>query len=227
MSVLRRLAARAQTLSRELAALEQELAEIASELAPELLAECGVGPICAAQLLVSSGDANRMRSESSFAALAGTSPVEASSGPIRRHRLNRGGDRRANNALFTIVLVRMRHDPATRVYVARRHAEGKTGKEIIRCLKRYVAREVYKAITNPVRRSPHRCRAATTPPPPGPRADGRLQRRRHDTDPALDTRARPRPRHPPRSANPHLAARTRSLTSIGASRNTARSGISL
>jgi transposase len=148
-SVLRRLAARAQTLSRELAALEQELAEIVSELAPELLAECGVGPICAAQLLVSSGDANRMRSESSFAALAGTSPVEASSGPIRRHRLNRGGDRQLNWALHVIARSRVRFHPQTRAYYQRLLAAGKSGREALRCVKRSLARHFYRLLTNP------------------------------------------------------------------------------
>ena len=90
-----------------------------------------------------------MRSEAAFAKLCGACPIPASSGKTNRHRLNRGGDRRANNALFTIVLVRMRHDPATRAYVARRTAEGKTPKEIMRCLKRFVAREVFQALTKP------------------------------------------------------------------------------
>ncbi len=110
----------------------------------------GVGPHVAAQLLAAAGDnPERLRSEAAFAKLCGACPIPASSGKTNRHRLNRGGDRRANNALFTIVLVRMRHDPATRIYVARRTTEGKSGKEIIRCLKRFVTREVFQALTNP------------------------------------------------------------------------------
>lgn len=149
VTVLRRLATRAQTLSRELVALERDLAEIVSELAPELLAECGVGPICAAQLVVSGGDANRMRSESSFAALAGTSPVEASSGPLHRHRLNRGGDRQLNWALHTIARSRVRFHPQTRAYYQRLLATGKSPREALRCVKRALARHFYRLLTNP------------------------------------------------------------------------------
>jgi transposase len=111
---------------------------------------CGVGPHVAAQLLAAAGDnPERLRSEAAFAKLCGACPIPASSGKTNRHRLNRGGDRRANNALFTIVLVRMRHHPATRAYVARRTTEGKSREEIMRCLKRFVAREVFQALTNP------------------------------------------------------------------------------
>lgn len=150
ITVLRRLANRAQTLRRELAALEQELAAIVSQLAPELLAETGVGPICAAQLLVSSGDSSRMRSESSFAALAGTSPVEASSGPLRRHRLNRGGDRQLNWALHTIARSRVRFHPQTHTYYQRLLANGKSPREALRCVKRALARHFYRLLlTNP------------------------------------------------------------------------------
>ena len=95
------------------------------------------------------------RKEASFAALCGASPVDASSGKQIRHRLNRGGDRQANSALWRIVIVRMAHDLCTRAYVARRTAEGKTTKEIIRCLKRYVAREVYKALVTQARTPLH------------------------------------------------------------------------
>jgi transposase len=123
--VLRRLGRRVERLSKEVTDAERALAEIVTELAPELLAECGVGPVCGAQLLVSSGDPNRMRSEASFAALAGTSPVEASSGKQRRHRLNRGGDRQLNWALHVIALQRVRHHPETAAYYERLLAAGK------------------------------------------------------------------------------------------------------
>jgi transposase len=106
-----------------------------------------VGPQTTAQLLITAGDnPQRITSEASFARLCGVAPVPASSGTTDRHRLHRGGDRHANAALYRIVIVRMRHCERTRAYVARRTSEGKTKKEIIRCLKRYVAREVYATI---------------------------------------------------------------------------------
>ena len=116
---------------------------------PALVARFGVGPQTAAALLVAAGDnPDRLRHEAAFAALCGVSPVEASSGRVVRHRLNRGGDRQANHALWRIVFVRMRFDPRTRDYVERRTKEGLSRKEIIRCLKRYVARELYQCILN-------------------------------------------------------------------------------
>ena len=100
--------------------------------------------------MVAAGDnPDRMRSERSFAALCGTSPVQASSGQIVRHRLNQGGNRKANSALWRIATTRMRNDAATQQYVARRQAEGKNRKEILRCLKRHIARETYRLLTNP------------------------------------------------------------------------------
>ena len=121
---------------------------LVADATPEaLLAKRGVGPQVAAALLGTAGDnPGRLRSEASFAALCGTSPVDASSGKNARHRLNRGGDRQANSALWRIVFVRMATEQRTKDYVDRRTKEGKTKKEIIRCLKRYVAREVYKCL---------------------------------------------------------------------------------
>lgn len=145
--VLRRLARRAKLLTAELAELEAELERIVSLLVPELLQEAGVGPVCAAQLVVSSGDPARMKRESSFAALAGTSPVEASSGPHRRHRLNRGGDRQLNCALHTIARTRIRCHPETRAYHERLLANGKTRREALRCIKRALARRLYQQLT--------------------------------------------------------------------------------
>ena len=142
-SVLRRLGQRAERLTRELAEVERALAELVAEMAPDLLAECGVGPVCGAQLLVSSGDPSRMRSEASFAALAGTSPVDASSGKQRRHRLNRGGDRQLNWALHVIALQRIRHHAETSAYYQRLLAAGKTTREARRCVKRALARHFY------------------------------------------------------------------------------------
>ena len=150
VSVLRRLARRAVMLSAELDELAAELERIVSLLAPELLNECGVGPVCAAQLVVSSGDPSRMRSEASFAALAGTSPVEASSGQTRRHRLNRGGDRQLNSALHVIARTRSRCHPETRTYYQHLLERGKTKREALRCVKRTLARHLYhQLITNP------------------------------------------------------------------------------
>jgi transposase len=116
------------------AEVDRKLRDILSQIAPALLVECGVGPVCAAQLLVSSGDPARMRSEAAFAALAGTSPVDASSGRQQRHRLNRGGDRQLNSALHAIALNRKRAHGATRAYYQRLLASGKTKREAQRCL---------------------------------------------------------------------------------------------
>jgi transposase len=143
---LRRLARRVQLLSGEITEIDQELGRIVADTAPELLAECGVGPVCAAQLLVSSGDPQRMRSEASFAALGGTSPLEASSGNHRRHRLNRGGDRQLNWALHVIALQRVHHHAETGAYYRRLLDNGKTPKEAKRCVKRAHARHFYKRL---------------------------------------------------------------------------------
>ncbi|MFE1318706.1 IS110 family transposase [Kitasatospora phosalacinea] len=148
-AALRRLARRHQVLDEEIAELDAEIGPLVRQAAPELLALFGVGPETAGQLLASAGDnPQRMRSEAAFAHLAGVAPIPASSGRTHRHRLNRGGDRAANNALHTIVLVRMRYDERTRAYVARRTKEGMSKKDITRCLKRFVAREVYRALTH-------------------------------------------------------------------------------
>lgn len=142
---LRHLARRHASLSAEIAELDRALAQVVSEAAPGLLALPGVGTDVAGALLVAAGDnPERLSSEAAFARLCGVAPLPASSGKTNRHRLNRGGDRIANNALWRIVLVRMSSDPRTRTYVERRTKEGLSKKEIIRCLKRYVAREAYR-----------------------------------------------------------------------------------
>jgi transposase len=141
--VLRRVAQRAQYLASEIAEIDRSLLRLTSELAPGLLAECGVGAVCAAQLLVSSGDPQRMTSEASFAALAGTSPVDASSGKQQRHRLNRGGDRQLNWALHVITIQRVRHHAETAAYYQRLRSAGKTTREAKRCIKRALARHFY------------------------------------------------------------------------------------
>ena len=142
------IAGRIHTLDAEVAELDDDLHALITPLAPTLLALQGVGLENAGQLLATAGDnPQRVHSEAAFAHLCGAAPIPASSGKITsRHRLNRGGDRAANAALYRIVLCRLRWDPATRHYVQRRTAQGRTKPEIIRCLKRYVAREVYNAI---------------------------------------------------------------------------------
>ncbi len=152
---LKRLAKRYQHLSEEIAQADAELRALITHIAPDLLALPGVGTETAGQLLVTAGDnPDRLVSEASFAHLCAAAPVPASSGRTDRHRLNRGGDRQANRALHTIVLVRMRHDPRTRDYVARRTLEGLKTKDIFICLKRFVAREVYRHLTSAPSASP-------------------------------------------------------------------------
>jgi transposase len=145
---MRSIARRYYALRAEIAEIDTALAELVPVVAPAgFLDSQGVGTQVAATLLAVVGDnPDRLTSEASFAALCGTSPVDASSGKQVRHRLNQGGDRQANSALWRIVFTRMTHDPRTKAYVERRTMEGKTKKEIVRCLKRYVAREVYKSL---------------------------------------------------------------------------------
>jgi transposase len=138
------LARRHQTLTAELRALNADLAVLTRRAAPRLLARYGVGVETAGSLLVTAGDnPDRLGSDAALAALCGASPAEASSGKTVRHRLNRGGDRQANNALWVIALTRLRDDPRTLVYAERRTKQGKTTKEIMRCLKRSIARELF------------------------------------------------------------------------------------
>ncbi|MGC0273371.1 IS110 family transposase, partial [Pseudactinotalea sp. Z1739] len=128
--------------------LEQRMHEVLSARYPQMLAIYGAGPIVAAQLVVTAGgNPHRIRNEAAFANLCGVAPIPASSGRTNRHRLNRGGDRRGNSALHRITLVRMQRDPQTKDYVARRRQQGKNTREIMRCLKRAIAREVYRALT--------------------------------------------------------------------------------
>ena len=144
---LRGLGQRYQHLDAEIALLTEQLDALTARHAPKLRDLHGVGPDCAAALLIAAGDnPRRLHSEAAFAALCGTSPVEASSGKTRRHRLNRGGDRQANAALHRVVVVRLRWHQPTRDYATRRTTQGKTSKEILRCLKRYVAREVFAVL---------------------------------------------------------------------------------
>ncbi len=146
--VLRTLARRIEAASAEAEQLEREMRAHVQALAPPLLEEPGVGPIVAAQLLVAWSHPGRVRSEAAFARLAGVAPVPASSGQTVRQRLSRGGDRQLNRALHTIVLDRRQHDPATRGYIAKRIAEGKSRREATRLLKRYLARRLYRLLQN-------------------------------------------------------------------------------
>jgi transposase len=141
---LRMLARRALALEVEVAELDAILEPLVRHTAPELVAQVGIGTECASALLVAAGDnPRRLRNEATFAHLCGVSPLDASSGKHERHRLNRGGDRQANSALWRIVITRMAHDPRTRHYIQRRMKQGLTKKEAFHCLKRYIAREVY------------------------------------------------------------------------------------
>jgi transposase len=141
---LRELGKRTEFLDRQLERLDELIVPLVTARAPGLLALYGVGPDTAAMLLVAAGDhPGRLRSEAAWAHLCATAPIPASSGKVTRHRLNPGGDRQANHALWRIVITRMSSHPPTRAYVGRRTKEGLSKKEIIRCLKRYVAREIY------------------------------------------------------------------------------------
>ena len=149
-AVLKRLAIRYRTLHQELAVIDAELDAIITVHAPMLRDLKGVGTDVASQLLVTVGDnPERVSTEAKFAALVGVAPIPASSGKTTRHRLSRGGDRQANKAIHHVALVRMKTDTRTRNYVAKRRAEGKSTTEIIRCLKRYIAREIYDQLIHP------------------------------------------------------------------------------
>lgn len=151
LTALKSLARRVKELAAEHQALTQALDSGVTAHNPGLRAAYGVGPDTAAQLLVTAGgNPERMRTEAAFAALCGAAPVPASSGKTNRHRLSRGGDRAANAALYRIALVRMSSDSRTRAYVARQTAAGRTKKEIIRLLKRAIAREMFRCLTTTV-----------------------------------------------------------------------------
>jgi transposase len=146
-AALQAIAQRVQHLDAEIAQADKRLQPVVARTAPALSALMGVGPEVAGQLLTTAGDnPDRLRCEAALAHLCGVAPIPASSGRRDRHRLNRGGDRAANTALYTIALCRMRHDARTQAYVDRRTKQGLGKKEIIRCLKRYIVREVHEAL---------------------------------------------------------------------------------
>jgi len=154
-AAMRRLARRHQALSTEIRELDHELRTLVCDVAPRLVELPGVGIEIAGQMLVTAGDnPERLRSEASFAHLCGVAPIPASSGRTDRHRLNRGGDRQANKALHLAVVTRLRCDAKTQRYVQRRQREGLSKSDIIRCLKRYIAREIYYRVTDPTLRPP-------------------------------------------------------------------------
>jgi transposase len=144
---IRRLALALREATRALKTNRDQLHAIVNDLAPGLTDRPGIGPVSAAQAIVSFSHPGRCRNDAAFARLAGASPIEASSGQTKRHRLNRSGDRALNKAIHVIANTRMRSCPTTRAYVARRRAEGKTNREIRRCLKRYIARQLYRGLT--------------------------------------------------------------------------------
>jgi transposase len=147
-TTLRSLARRIAALTEEIDELDSDLRPLVAATAPQLLALHGIGTEVAAQLLVTAGDnPHRLHSEAAFAQLCGAAPLPASSGRSHRHRLNRGGDRQANHALHVIALTRLSSHPPTRAYAARRRAQGLSSSEIIRCLKRYIAREIHRLLT--------------------------------------------------------------------------------
>jgi transposase len=143
---LRRLALAVRAGGRALNSNRAQLQAIVDDLVPGLTDRRGVGPVSAAQVIVNFSHPGRCRNEAAFAALAGTNPLEASSGRTVRHGLNHGGDRALNHAVHTIALTRMRCCATTRDYVTRRTSEGKTTREIRRCLKRYITRELYRTL---------------------------------------------------------------------------------
>lgn len=147
---LKRLAVRYQELDAEIVSHEDDLTRLVHATNPSLPQTTGVGTITAAQLMATAGDnPDRIGSEAAFAMLCGAAPIPASSGKTNRHRLNRGGDRAANCALHQIAITRLATDPATQAYAAKRTANGKTNKDILRCLKRAIAREMFHQITKP------------------------------------------------------------------------------
>ncbi|MFF4350358.1 transposase [Streptomyces sp. NPDC001530] len=195
---LRISARQALFLEAQAADLETELEELVLDAAPALLEQPGVGVVSAAQIIISWSHPRRLRSEAAFASLAGAAPIPASSGQITRHRLNHSGDRQLNRALHTIVLSRLQHHAPTRAYAARRTAEGKTARDIKRCLKRAVARQVFRLLESTAppqdagdpqpddRAQPHVSAAPgsdATPPPPAcsrsPRLDPVLPHDQH------------------------------------------------
>jgi hypothetical protein len=149
VAALSSLAKRVEHLEAEIKAHDRYLEELTAEHCPQLLAECGVGPVVAALTYIAWSHQGRCRDEAAFASLGGVAPIEASSGKVTRHRLNRGGDRQLNRALHTAILSRARTDERTKTYIQKRLTDGKTEREARRCLKRYLARHLYRLLEHP------------------------------------------------------------------------------
>lgn len=146
-TALRTLARRIISLDEEISDLDSDLERLVADVAPTLIAQPGIGTLHAAQFLITAGqNIDRLHGEAAFARLCGVAPIPVSSGKTHRMRLHRGGDRQANRALYLICVCRMRHDQRTRAYIARRMAEGLSKKDAMRCIKRYIAREVFHAL---------------------------------------------------------------------------------
>jgi len=144
---MRALAQRITHLNTEIADHDRAMTTLLQQIAPQLLSEAGIGHVTAATFVLAWSHHGRCRTEAAFARLAGAAPIPATSGQTQnRHRLNRRGDRRLNHALYIVALTRLQRDPATRAYMARRLAEGKTKREVVRCLKRYIARRVWRLL---------------------------------------------------------------------------------
>ena len=146
---MRSVARRIRALATEIAELRASIAELVTTVAPQLLDQPGIGPVTAAQIYIAWSHPRRCRNEAAFARLAGVAPLQASSGQHTRHRLNRRGDRQLNQAIHTIAITRSRDCPKTQAYIAKRTSQGKTTREARRCLKRYIARHLYRLLENP------------------------------------------------------------------------------
>ena len=168
--VAREQVAQIRRLTRQANALERELLTLINAQRPRLLAETGCGALTAAILIGRTAGAERFRSDAGFARQTGTAPIPCSSGQRDRHRLDRGGDRQLNHALHIIAITRARHDPATRAYLARKQAEGKTKKGALRCLKRHLARHFHRLLSTPADSAQHAPSMGDEPPTP-PRHD--------------------------------------------------------
>ncbi len=146
---LRSLARRIRAVTTEKTELTETITQLITTLAPQLLAQPGIGPITAAQIYIAWSHPRRCRNKAAFARLASVAPLEASSGQHTRHRLNRRGNRQLNQAIHTIAITRTRHCPKTQAYIQKRTSQGKTTRETRRCLKRYIARQLYRLLENP------------------------------------------------------------------------------
>jgi len=150
-TVMRIVARRIKDLDSQIRSIDRQLKVLVAQVAPQLLEESGIGPFCGAQIYVSWSHAGRCRNDLAFARLAGVAPIEATSGQtVVKHRLNRGGDRQLNRAMHTIMLTRARNDPATKAYIARKVKAGKSERDARRCLKRYIARRVWRLLEHPL-----------------------------------------------------------------------------